>query len=225
MSKKDIRQDWTGLWLMLVADELHDHGADYSYYPQGVQRAIATLGEREQAALEYRYRDGMTLDEAGRRLGVGKERVRQIQARALARLRHPSRMDMMRCVPLDEYKKAVEELALFRQRAWFLLRDCTKQCGGEDCAVGVDDTSSLMDTKIEHMNLTVRTYNCLRRAEILTLGALLDYSATDLMNIRNFGCRSIQEIKEVLNRHGLELKQGIRRGRMLPSMGRDSKDA
>ena len=67
-----------------------------------VERALGVLGERERTVLALRYglegERGLTLEEVGQLLGVTRERVRQIEARALRKLRQPSHSG-----PLREY--------------------------------------------------------------------------------------------------------------------------
>jgi DNA-directed RNA polymerase subunit alpha len=62
------------------------------------------------------------------------------------------------------------------------------------------------DARIEELDFSVRTYNCLKKANILTVGELTQISEVDLMNIRNFGKKSLTEVKEKLNQMGLRLK-------------------
>jgi DNA-directed RNA polymerase subunit alpha len=62
------------------------------------------------------------------------------------------------------------------------------------------------DTRIEELDFSVRTYNCLKKANVLTVGELALMSEIDLMNIRNFGKKSLTEVKEKLNTMGLNLK-------------------
>ena len=50
-----------------------------------------TLSEREIQVLEMRFRDGMTYEQCGKSFNVTRERIRQIEAKALRKLRHPSR--------------------------------------------------------------------------------------------------------------------------------------
>ena len=61
---------------------------------------LATLGSREREVIDYRFGlsdgYGRTLDEVGRYFNVTRERVRQIEAKALRKLRHPSRMNLLR---------------------------------------------------------------------------------------------------------------------------------
>ena len=59
---------------------------------------------------------------------------------------------------------------------------------------------------IEDLDLTVRSYNCLKREGIHTVGELVGRSEADLLDIRNFGAKSIDEVKAKLVGMGLALK-------------------
>ncbi|MGH3656741.1 MAG: DNA-directed RNA polymerase subunit alpha C-terminal domain-containing protein, partial [Micromonosporaceae bacterium] len=59
---------------------------------------------------------------------------------------------------------------------------------------------------VEDLNLTVRSYNCLKREGIHTVGELISRSEQDLLDIRNFGAKSIDEVKQKLSGMGLALK-------------------
>jgi DNA-directed RNA polymerase subunit alpha len=59
---------------------------------------------------------------------------------------------------------------------------------------------------IEDLDLTVRSYNCLKREGIHTVGELVARSEADLMDIRNFGSKSIDEVRQKLGELGLSLK-------------------
>jgi DNA-directed RNA polymerase subunit alpha len=60
---------------------------------------------------------------------------------------------------------------------------------------------------IEELNLSVRSYNCLKREGINTVGELVQKSEAELMDIRNFGQKSIEEVKEKLDELGLGLRE------------------
>lgn len=62
-------------------------------------------------------------------------------------------------------------------------------------------------TPIEVLELSVRPYNCLKRNGIHTLEQLLECSEEDLMNLRNFGQKSMEEIKQKLAEMNLSLKK------------------
>ncbi|MDD9207944.1 DNA-directed RNA polymerase subunit alpha C-terminal domain-containing protein, partial [Georgenia sp. 10Sc9-8] len=59
---------------------------------------------------------------------------------------------------------------------------------------------------IEELGLLSRSYNCLKREGIHSVGELTARSEADLLDIRNFGAKSIGEIKEKLSGLGLSLK-------------------
>src|SRR6187549_170721 len=59
---------------------------------------------------------------------------------------------------------------------------------------------------IEDLQLTIRSYNCLKREGIHSVGELVARSEADLLDIRNFGAKSITEVKEKLAELGLTLK-------------------
>jgi DNA-directed RNA polymerase subunit alpha len=73
-------------------------------------------------------------------------------------------------------------------------------------ATGQSDENSELDKAIEDLDLSVRSYNCLKRAGIHTVRQLVEFSENDLMNIRNFGVKSIEEVKDKLETMGLGLK-------------------
>jgi len=61
------------------------------------------------------------------------------------------------------------------------------------------------DARIEELDFSVRTYNCLKKANIQTIGDLVQTTEDDLMNIRNFGRKSLLEVREKLSAFGLQL--------------------
>jgi len=72
--------------------------------------------------------------------------------------------------------------------------------------VSEDDSESDLDRPIEDLDLSVRSYNCLRRQGVNTIGQLTECSENDLLNIRNFGAKSIEEVKDKLQQVDLSLK-------------------
>jgi len=82
---------------------------------------------------------------------------------------------------------------------------------GEPAAAGPRAARSpdgMDDILIEELELGVRSYNCLKRAGIQTVGELLQKSESELNAIPNFGRKSIEEVIETLNARGLELRAG-----------------
>jgi DNA-directed RNA polymerase subunit alpha len=63
------------------------------------------------------------------------------------------------------------------------------------------------DIPVETLNLSVRSFNCLKRAGISKVSELLDLTEDEIMKMRNFGKKSLDEIKLVLAERGLALRQ------------------
>ena len=69
--------------------------------------------------------------------------------------------------------------------------------------------SNELSTPIEDLDLTVRSYNCLKREGINTVSELIALSEDQLMNIRNFGSKSVDEVREKLAGLGLRFKDAV----------------
>ena len=63
-----------------------------------------------------------------------------------------------------------------------------------------------LDMKIEDLDLSVRSYNCLKRANINTVGELTQKTEEEMMKVRNLGRKSLKEVIEKLRANGLSLK-------------------
>src|SRR4029079_7382422 len=73
-------------------------------------------------------------------------------------------------------------------------------------AAGVSLAGGMENFPIEELELGVRSYNCLKRVGIETIGDLVTKSENELAAIPNFGKKSIEEVKETLATHGLTLR-------------------
>ena len=102
-----------------------------------------------------------------------------------------------------------------------LARELNVEAEGIDMGPSPSDAALAQDLAlpIEDLDLTVRSYNCLKREGIHTVGELVSRSEADLLDIRNFGTKSIEEIKESLAALGMTLKDSV-----MPSFG-DSESA
>ncbi len=69
-----------------------------------------------------------------------------------------------------------------------------------------DKQVKLMELPIEEMDLSVRSYNCLKRAGINTIQDLLKKSKSDMMKVRNLGAKSVEEVIQKLDSYGLSLR-------------------
>ena len=64
-----------------------------------------------------------------------------------------------------------------------------------------------LEYRTDDLDFSVRTYNCLRKARVETLGALIQYTEPELLVIRNFGRKSLTEVLEKLATFGLRLRE------------------
>lgn len=74
-------------------------------------------------------------------------------------------------------------------------------------AEGEKQVSGEMALPVEELSLSVRSYNCLKREGVNTVGDLIQKSEQELMDIRNFGQKSIDEVKAKLEELGLDLRE------------------
>ena len=75
------------------------------------------------------------------------------------------------------------------------LKDITLEALKDEPSEEDDPTSQI---PIEELQLSVRAYNCLKRAQINSVADLLDYTQEDLLEIKNFGAKSAEEVIEAL---------------------------
>jgi DNA-directed RNA polymerase subunit alpha len=79
--------------------------------------------------------------------------------------------------------------------------------GSNGAGEGVGANNGLDEILIEELELGVRSYNCLKRAGVQTVGDLVRKSRAELNAIPNFGQKSIEEVIETLHARGLDLQQ------------------
>ena len=70
-----------------------------------------------------------------------------------------------------------------------------------------DDMMRVREMSIEEMDLSVRSYNCLKRANIHTVDDLTKKTEDDMLKVRNLGKKSLDEVIYKLNSYGLSLKE------------------
>ena len=69
-----------------------------------------------------------------------------------------------------------------------------------------DEQVKVLEMPIEEMDLSVRSYNCLKRANINTVDDLTKKSKSDMLKVRNLGLKSIEEVVAKLQTYGLGLR-------------------
>ena len=94
-----------------------------------------------------------------------------------------------------------------------------EEAAAEEAAVetGAGRYNEHLNRSVEELELSVRSYNCLKNANIQTIGDLVVRTEADMLKTKNFGRKSLNEIKEILTSMGLSL--GMRfdeHGRLIP---------
>lgn len=149
------------------------------------------LSERENAVLKLHYGLGcerMSLEEIGQKYYSTRERIRQILAKAERKLRYPSRKRQLELLmvsrsELQSRLLATEgELSVAKQT----LLDYEQKYGRIEP----------VDGPIEVLNLSIRSYNCLKRAGINTIKEIRN---ADLTKVRNLGRHSMEEVTEKIS--------------------------
>ena len=114
-------------------------------------------------------------------------------------------------------KEALKEAAKILIHHFMLLSDekiafeATESEGNEEFDEEVLHMRQLLKTKLVDMDLSVRALNCLKSAEVETLGDLVRYNKTDLLKFRNFGKKSLTELDDLLSELKLSFGMDITR--------------
>src|SRR5437867_5216764 len=74
---------------------------------------------------------------------------------------------------------------------------------------GMDKMNEVLNRSVEELELSVRSYNCLKNANIQTIGELIQKTEAEMLRTKNFGRKSLNEIKEILANMGLSLGMRI----------------
>ena len=103
-------------------------------------------------------------------------------------------------LPKDALKEAakilIHHFMLFSDEK--IALETTESEGNEEFDEEVLHMRQLLKTKLVDMDLSVRALNCLKSAEVETLGELVVFNKTDLLKFRNFGKKSLTELDELL---------------------------
>ena len=87
--------------------------------------------------------------------------------------------------------------------------DTTEVETGEEFDEEILHMRQLLKTKLTDMDLSVRALNCLKAANVETLGQLATYNKTDLLKFRNFGKKSLTELDDLLSKMNLSFGMDI----------------
>lgn len=180
------------------------------HFEERLQKLIekGVITPREEMVLFAIYKDNKTLEQTGKILGVTRERIRQVQYKALKKL-----MRWERYFEVGDYFSK-EQLA--KQEYQKYLEEKHKEWDYESAKSFIvayergltDEKIKSLEIPIEELDLSVRSYNCLRRAGIRTIKELSKKTKDDLFKIRNMGKKTAKEIMWKLEEQfGIKLEE------------------
>ena len=90
----------------------------------------------------------------------------------------------------------------------FINFEETPEVAEEPAERAMNQMNEVLNRSVEELELSVRSYNCLKNANIQTIGDLVQKSESEMLRTKNFGRKSLNEIKEILA--GLGLSFGMK---------------
>ena len=178
------------------------------------------FSDRERYCLMAYYKDVRNLEDIGKSLSVTRERVGQIIGKAVRKLNHSTNRDMLlqgkdkfELISLNEKEEIIKE---FKEKIgydliveWIGNHEITEELLNV-CHSVINTYNNRPkgqgETPIEDLDLSVRSYNCLKRWGINTLKDLTSMTRDDMMKVRNLGKKSLKEIESKLKEIGLTFK-------------------
>ena len=184
------------------------------------------MGERERNILKE-YLDGSEFEAIGDEYGLTRERTRQIVEKAMQKLGslEPYGDVLNRCNDTEAENKMMRSLLKKQDAELAELRDklnikvehdkhkTAEEKAMDELSEQDKEVLGLLNTRLVDMNLTVRSLNCLKAADLETFGDLVKCKKIDLLKQRNFGKKSLGELDDLLetmsNIHGIKFYFGM----------------
>ena len=203
-------------WPYNLIDELfpNTETLDYDYVLENFEKnfnfILNSLTIREAEILDGYYKKGYLLDSLALQYEISRTRVQQIIHKALRKIKHPSRCAYLKYgiefkQKQDNVERLKMELDIEINRLNDLIyhkRDIIRKLKIE-IDEEIETESNILCRNFHELDFSCRTYNCLKRAGIKTIGDLISKSEKDMMKVRNLGRKSLKEIKEKLEALGL----------------------
>lgn len=156
------------------------------------------LTEREAKVLKLRYYEDMTMEKVGKQFGVTKERIRQIEAKALRKLMYPTRREKLKhgLLVTETSERIAKEAS-----EWLIEKIIKERIERDERAKQakslLEDEGKLEEWKLspmEELGLSTRAWTCLKRHGCETIGDITKLNYMELARIRNLGRKSLNEI-------------------------------
>lgn len=190
--KKEVKQYPENLLCAIIGErniEAIGFNSDMSIVGERLEKMLDTLLPREKEILHIRWKNRFSFQTVAEMYNLTKERIRQIENKALRKLRHPTRWAFIKD-GIDIKAEKIKALELAKAKKEQKIQDFQFE-----------------KIEIEHLDFSVRAFNCLSRAGYRTLKDLLLATDEDLRNIRNAGPHTVNEVKNKIAPYRKECEQ------------------
>ena len=180
----------------------------------------SNLNDREIYCLKAYYKELRNLENIGKSLNITRGRVNQIIKKAIVKIKHSGKelliqgKDKFELISINEKEEIIKE---FKEKIgydliieWIGNHEITEELLNV-CHSVINTYNNRPkgqgEATIEDLDLSVRSYNCLKRCGIHTLKDLTSMTRDGMMKVRNLGKRSLKEIESKLKEIGLTFKE------------------
>lgn len=185
-----------------------------------VAKALQIVTQREEKVLRFYFGIGeekKTLDEIGQHFAVTKKRVVQIRNKAMRKLKSPPKLVQLKR-ELGLSSNDVASGLKFQEKAALLLRlSASVSRMSEEIQAMQRDIALLRselsypnsDLNIDNLEISVRTYSGLKSLGVKSLIELTTMSEGELLKVKNFGRKSLNEVKDLMSVFGLQFHSNL----------------
>lgn len=178
-------------------------GVEYNQFKQlceaiRIGLEFTPLYEREKGIVLGILEGGKTFVEVGKDYDLTAERVRQIFNKAIRRLRYAFQQYV---AEQDKLHKELERLRTENLSLRMIIKDANlDETKRHDFST---EQARILATPIKDLDMSIRAKNCLRAAELYTLSEVLQTPIRDILKLRNFGKKSVREIRDIFDKLGI----------------------
>lgn len=213
--KKIIPYPYNALQIVMSEEEIDNLSLDTIDNITELVERSENVKPRECDIFLSHFRDNLTLTEIGKDYNVSRERIRQICFIVCKKLKYLVKKHETylanRNIILEEERQE-EQLNKYRSELVELFRQKGEYT--EDMIITFGEVqltptkarykNEILNMGVEELDLSVRTFNCMRRANIQTVGELTEKTENEIYKIRNLGKKSLKELIKKLRELGLK---------------------
>lgn len=205
---------WCDIFVLYGVDAYQKMPADVD---QTVECVIKKMPISNQQIIRMYYFEHLTTDEIGKKLGISPAIIKTSLSRILYNMRKPRYSSflfygknyylMQKNKKMDEKIKKAQTLNSEYQGKIAALRQLQQENEKLEDFLSSNGFDVIAFKSVENLGLSLRTYNCLRRNNISTIGDLMKITKKDLSTLRNMGQKGLMEICDTLKKMDIVLQE------------------